>query len=164
MILDQKGCPELEQVWDNCIVYLEFGPRHDLGLYEAIYVLGICIVFWLLRKKKLHYSSFAMLFCFLYAPARFCLDFLRNSDLPNSDIRWAGLTPAQYGSIFLFVCGCVLFMRLKKKGQYEYQEKKTQKTTSTENKKTPESVRTTQKESGDSGLVENETRNPEEDT
>jgi phosphatidylglycerol:prolipoprotein diacylglycerol transferase len=115
-----QGCPDTEGLWDNCLVYLELGPRHDLGLYEAIYVLGIALLFWFLRKKKLHYSSFAALFCLLYAPARFTLDFLRNTDLPNSDIRWSGFTPAQYGSMLLFLAGIVLLTRMKKKGRYTY--------------------------------------------
>lgn len=96
------------------------GPRHDLGLYEAIYVAGICLVFWLLRFKPLRHSSFAMLFCLLYAPGRFGFDFLRNTDMKNADIRWAGLTPAQYGSMLLFVSGTVLFFRLKNKDQYRF--------------------------------------------
>ena len=102
------------------------GPRHDLGLYEALYVFCICIVFWLLRAKPLRHSSFAMLFCLLYAPARFCFDFLRNADLKNADIRWAGLTPAQYGSILLFVSGLVLWARLKNKQRYTFVQKATE--------------------------------------
>ena len=96
------------------------GPRHDLGLYEAIYVLIICAVFWALRYRGVRHSFFAMLFCFMYAPARFTLDFFRNTDLKNADIRWAGLTPAQYGSILLFVCGWVLFFRLHTKEIYKF--------------------------------------------
>ena len=96
------------------------GARHDLGLYEAIYVAVICCVFWYLRAKPLRHSSFAMLFCLLYAPGRFCFDFLRNTDMKNADIRWAGLTPAQYGSILLFVSGIVLWTRLGNKDRYKF--------------------------------------------
>ena len=103
------------------------GPRHDLGLYEAIYVAGLCILFWALRKKPLHHSSFAALFCLLYAPARFSLDFLRNTDLKNADIRWAGYTPAQYGSVLLFVCGIILFVRRKQKDTYRFIDQKKSK-------------------------------------
>lgn len=96
------------------------GPRHDLGLYEAIYVAVICGMFWFFRAKPLRHSSFAMLFCLLYAPGRFCFDFLRNTDMKNADIRWAGLTPAQYGSILLFVSGIVLWTRLGNKERYTF--------------------------------------------
>ncbi len=96
------------------------GPRHDLGLYEAIYLIFMSVVFLMLRKKDLHHSSFAILFCFLYAPVRFCFDFLRSTDLQNNDIRYAGLTPAQYGSIILLIAGTVLFLRRKKEDTYQF--------------------------------------------
>ena len=96
------------------------GPRHDLGLYEAIYLVFMSVVFLMLRKKDLHHSSFAILFCFLYAPVRFCFDFLRSTDLQNNDIRYAGLTPAQYGSIILLIAGTVLFLRRKKEDTYQF--------------------------------------------
>ena len=44
----------------------------------------------------------------LYTPARFFLDFLRNDDLSSADVRWGGLTPAQYGSIGIFLVGVAL--------------------------------------------------------
>lgn len=94
------------------------GPRHDLGLYEAIWVFFLAVLHFSLRKKRLPHSSFAMIFCFLYAPARFGLDFLRNTDLSNADVRLMGLTPAQYGSMLFFLCGVVLFSQRKKRGVY----------------------------------------------
>ena len=112
------------------------GPRHDLGLYEAIYVAGICFVFWILRARPLHHSTFAALFCLLYAPARFSFDFLRNTDLQNADIRWAGYTPAQYGSIVLFLSGIVLFLRRKQKDTYCFVDRKSFNDSS-ENEKHP---------------------------
>ncbi|WP_437593604.1 hypothetical protein [Sorangium sp. So ce1000] len=42
----------------------------------------------------------------LYAPVRFLLDFLR-----IVDVRYAGLTPGQYGAIALFIAGLVLLIR-----------------------------------------------------
>ena len=96
------------------------GARHDLGLYEAIYLAGMSAVFWALRSKNLRHSSFAILFCFLYAPVRFVLDFFRSTDLPNSDVRYSGLTPAQYGSMILLSAGIVLLLRLKKEERYTF--------------------------------------------
>ena len=94
------------------------GPRHDLGLYEALWVLVLAIVHFSLRHKKLPYSTFAMIFCFAYAPIRFGLDFLRNTDLQGADVRFMGLTPAQYGSIIFLCCGLVLFSQRHKRGRY----------------------------------------------
>jgi hypothetical protein len=40
-----------------------------------------------------------------YSLLRFPLDFLRATDLPGSDIRYAGLTAAQWASLPLFAAG-----------------------------------------------------------
>ncbi|MGR9117247.1 MAG: hypothetical protein ACU85E_15935, partial [Gammaproteobacteria bacterium] len=42
----------------------------------------------------------------IYAPARFFMDFLR-----VNDIRYAGLTPAQYVTVFMLLGGLALFFR-----------------------------------------------------
>lgn len=105
------------------------GPRHDLGLYEALWVLCLAGVHFSLRKKTVPYSTFAMIFCFGYAPVRFGLDFLRNTDLNGSDVRFAGLTPAQYGSMLFLLCGIVLYMRRHKEGRYFTQPTPTAPTT-----------------------------------
>ena len=94
------------------------GPRHDLGLYEALWVLLLAVLHFSLRKKRLRHSTFAMIFCFGYAPVRFGLDFLRSTDLKGSDIRFGGLTPAQYGSIIFLLCGVVLFLRRHREARY----------------------------------------------
>jgi phosphatidylglycerol:prolipoprotein diacylglycerol transferase len=46
----------------------------------------------------------------LYAPSRFFADFLRNTDLPDADPRYLGLTPAQYGCIVVLAIG-IHFLR-----------------------------------------------------
>ena len=57
------------------------------------------------------------MFCLLYAPVRFGLDFLRNTDLEGrADARWLGLTPAQYGMILMFIAGVVLVPKLRRGG------------------------------------------------
>ena len=67
--------------------------EHDLGFYEALWVFCLAIVHFSLRNKSLPHSTFAMIFCFAYAPVRFGLDFLRNTDLSGADVRFLGLTP-----------------------------------------------------------------------
>jgi len=79
--------------------------RHDLGLYDALLALVICIVFlWLDRKERFDgfYAGWA---CILYSVPRFFFDFLRATDLSSSDTRYMGLTPAQYGAIILLALG-----------------------------------------------------------
>jgi len=96
------------------------GPRHDLGLYEALWTIVIAVVFFLLRNRTVKHGFFMALWCAMYAPVRFLLDFLRNDDLGGSDVRWGALTPGQYGSLIMFVAGIALVVRLRK-GNLEQQ-------------------------------------------
>jgi phosphatidylglycerol:prolipoprotein diacylglycerol transferase len=80
-----------------------WGPRHDLGLYEALCTLFICAAFIALRNRPNRPGLFTAIFGAMYAPIRFMLDFLRNTDLDGADTRYAGLTPAQYVMILMFV-------------------------------------------------------------
>ncbi len=81
------------------------GPRHDLGLYEALWTAVIAATFFSLRKAKLRHGFFIALWTAMYAPARVGLDFLRNQDLSGADVRWLGMTPAQWGSIAMALAG-----------------------------------------------------------
>ncbi len=84
------------------------GVRHELGLYEALYMIPVAALFlWLGRKDRVP-GFFLGLFAVLYAPARFLLDFLRNTDLEYQDARYLGLTPAQYGSLALLLVGVAI--------------------------------------------------------
>lgn len=88
------------------------GIRHELGLYEMVYMLPVIAVFlWMGRKDRVP-GYFLGLFGILYAPLRFVLDFLRNADLEHQDARYFGLTPAQYGMIALFAVAVWFFSRL----------------------------------------------------
>ncbi len=81
------------------------GPRHDLGLYEAMWTAVIAATFYALRKRRVQPGFFLALWCAMYFPARFGLEFLRNTDLRGADVRWIGMTPAQWGSMVLFAGG-----------------------------------------------------------
>lgn len=89
------------------------GPRHDLGLDEALWTAVIALTVFLLRNRPFRPGFFTALFAAMYAPVRFLLDFLRNTDLPTADVRWRGLTPAQYGMIALFGAAVVILVRLR---------------------------------------------------
>lgn len=73
---------------------------HDLGWYELLYlaVVVVPVVLALARQERLrgrHRSgTFLLAFVGLYMPVRFALDFLR-----VSDVRYAGLTPAQWAAL-----------------------------------------------------------------
>lgn len=92
------------------------GVRHELGLYEAAFMLLVCAVFFQLGKKDRPPGFFLGLFAVVYAPVRFGFDFLRNVDLTYQDARYFSLTPAQWGAVAMFVAGAVLLARLDYKG------------------------------------------------
>jgi phosphatidylglycerol:prolipoprotein diacylglycerol transferase len=81
------------------------GARHDLGLYEAVVLLAIAGLLWRLWAGRRLTGRLLGLLAVLYGAARFLLDFLRASDVPYADARYAGLTPAQYGSVLLVTWG-----------------------------------------------------------
>ncbi|MEE2752332.1 MAG: prolipoprotein diacylglyceryl transferase family protein [Myxococcota bacterium] len=91
------------------------GIRHDLGLYEALWALCIAGVFLILDRKARKPGFFLATWCFLYAPIRFAMDFWRSTDLGvnRSDIRYWGLTPAQYLAVLMFLAGIGLLMMLR---------------------------------------------------
>ncbi|MBU1613107.1 prolipoprotein diacylglyceryl transferase, partial [Patescibacteria group bacterium] len=78
-----------------------YGARHDLGLYDSLLGFLLFIVFILLSKKLIRlWAGLVAVWSFVcYAIVRFFLDFLRATDLDYIDARYAGLTPAQWGSI-----------------------------------------------------------------
>jgi phosphatidylglycerol:prolipoprotein diacylglycerol transferase len=75
---------------------------HDLGWYELLYLGAVVLpTMLLLGRKPRSPGFFAATFVLLYMPVRFAFDFLR-----VSDVRYGGLTPAQY----VAVAGLVLFV------------------------------------------------------
>ncbi len=92
-----------------------FVACHDLGFYEALFTLGMLIVFlWLDRKPR--FPGF-FLACMItsYAPVRFAMDYLRH---PSTDVRYYGLTPAQYGCFVFLGLGLWLFATRYNKAPY----------------------------------------------
>jgi phosphatidylglycerol:prolipoprotein diacylglycerol transferase len=79
-----------------------FVACHDLGFYEALFTLAMLLVFlWLDRKPR--FTGFYLGWMITaYAPVRFGMDFLRH---PSTDVRYYGLTPAQYGCIIMLALG-----------------------------------------------------------
>jgi len=81
------------------------GPRHDLGLYEVMWSAVVVPLFLLLDRKPRPYGFFLGWICYLYAPVRFGLDFLRQADR-----HWAGgLTAGHYSSILTIALGTWCF-------------------------------------------------------
>ena len=83
------------------------GIRHELGLYEAVLMIPVMVLFWWLGRKDRVPGFFTLLFFATYAPIRFGLDFLR-----ANDATYLGLTPAQYGLIVIFAASVVILTQL----------------------------------------------------
>jgi phosphatidylglycerol:prolipoprotein diacylglycerol transferase len=81
------------------------GKRLDMGLLDAIVLLALGAVLWLLARKKRPQGALLGVFAVGYSVPRFLLDFLRATDLPRSDRRWWGLTPAQWICLGMVVLG-----------------------------------------------------------
>ncbi len=93
------------------------GPRHDLGLYEAIVLLGITALIWTLRSRGVLKGALLPFTVLIYGVCRFALDFLRATDLRYVDARYFGLTPAQYVALAFVIYGSTfLILRARSKG------------------------------------------------
>ncbi|TAK05558.1 prolipoprotein diacylglyceryl transferase [Patescibacteria group bacterium] len=89
------------------------GARFDLGMIDGVIGLLVFAVAFPLHRaigKKFPGVTTAVAVQ-LYAVLRFMADFLRATDLPNSDPRIYGFTPAQYASGLLFLVGDYLIVR-----------------------------------------------------
>lgn len=65
---------------------------HDLGFYEFLYLALIVVPLFVMWGRVRRPAGFYLVaFAALYLPVRFCLDMLR-----VADVRYAGLTPAQW--------------------------------------------------------------------
>ena len=64
------------------------------------------------------------LIAIVYGPARFLFDFLRESEagrgVSTPDLRYLGLTPAQYFSLAIFAAGVYLMVRKPKASDFEW--------------------------------------------
>ncbi len=85
--------------------------RYDLGTIELLFTIVLAVVFVLLWRRSLVRGSYVVIVCLAYPPARFLMDFLR---LAEHDARYAGLTPAQWLCIALFLFGLVLLRRIQR--------------------------------------------------
>jgi phosphatidylglycerol---prolipoprotein diacylglyceryl transferase len=89
------------------------GGRLDLGLIEAAWALATATLFLWLRRWPRPAGFFSGWLAVGYAPLRFALDFLRARDLPGSDVRYWGLTFAQWSSAIILILGIMGLSRTR---------------------------------------------------
>lgn len=92
--------------WGPCAVDKSVMATHDMGLYEALWSLSMFFVFWFLDRVPRKAGFYAIVLGLAYSPVRFGMDFLRPE---STDVRYLGLTPAQYWAAAFFVV-CVFFL------------------------------------------------------
>lgn len=91
------------------------GARHDLGLYEAIFSFLWSLIIFVYFKRRPPAGSITAWTCIAYSLFRFPMDFLRSTDLSDSDLRYGGLTFAQYGCIVLLTYGLWSLIQAQKR-------------------------------------------------
>lgn len=87
---------------------------HNLGFYEMLYTVGIACLFYALRNKRVWSGFWVGFLWIIYSPVRFGLDFLR-----VRDVKYAGLTPGQWGAIAMTAVALAIFFRRREVGDRE---------------------------------------------
>jgi len=83
------------------------GPRHDLAVYEVLFLLLVLFpVTVLVHRRKPCAGTQAIVFFWGYSPVRFFFETLR-----VNDARYFGWTPAQYGCVLFMYWGLLLYLQ-----------------------------------------------------
>jgi len=91
------------------ILYADGIIRHDHGLYLSLIGFATFFLFWIMKKYPRRVGDYLVVFLAIEGASRFFLDFLR-----AADIRYFGLTPAQYlGVLFIVLAVWLLARRYK---------------------------------------------------
>jgi phosphatidylglycerol:prolipoprotein diacylglycerol transferase len=91
--------------------------RYDLGLIECVVTIPLAVGLAMTWRRRMAQGFYTAVVCLTYAPVRFALDFLRVTDLPESDRRYGGLTFAQWFCIGLFAVGVAVVARMRSRTQ-----------------------------------------------
>lgn len=90
------------------------GIRHDHGLYLSLNGLMLFLLFLWLARKRAKTGTYLIVFLVWEGTVRFFLDFLRATDGTIVDVRYLGLTPAQYVSLMMFGVGMMFVFKRKR--------------------------------------------------
>ncbi len=109
-------CPEGGAASPTCCPAGQEIYRYDLGLNELLVLLVLAgFVYFLWDWKNAAPGRLTGLVSLVYGPTRFALDFMREDKVTagvgSPDLRYFGLTPAQYFSLAFAVVGVWLLLR-----------------------------------------------------
>ena len=113
-ILGRLGCalaydhPGSETTSFVAQYYHDGKARFNLGMLEAAYFVPLAAIFYVLGRRPRPAGFYVGLLCLVYAPFRFFLDFAR-----YIDVRYFGLTPAQWGSLAVTAVGIGIMVMLQ---------------------------------------------------
>lgn len=93
--------------WEWLAVRYPDGARYDLGLMLGALDFALFAAYLVLRRRARPDGFHFAWLLLAYAPLRFGLDALR-----AADVRYAGLTPGQIGSLILFAIGLFFIRRI----------------------------------------------------
>ncbi len=118
-IVGRVGCFMIHDhlgVHSNCPLAIQTidGPRLDMALIEIIALVPLAIFFLIHKNRKPGDGFFTYVLFIYYGIIRFVLDFWRAGDIINPDVRYLGLTPAQYFAILLVIIGGYWFVKKNK--------------------------------------------------
>ena len=100
--------------------------RFPVQLFEAVFNLGLCILFYTLFRKKKLQGSLIYVYFYAYPVFRFADEFLRGDAYRG--ILW-GLSTSQWISIALVVINTILLLRKTvKNGSNEPEQEESPKT------------------------------------
>jgi phosphatidylglycerol:prolipoprotein diacylglycerol transferase len=80
------------------------GARHNLGLYEMLWILGMIGILHMFWNKDRFAGWTIALVLLMYTPARFLFDFFRVADK-----TYYGFTPGHLAAVGLFATGLLLY-------------------------------------------------------
>jgi phosphatidylglycerol:prolipoprotein diacylglycerol transferase len=88
--------------------------RFDLGFLEMLFSILLAACFAITWRRKVPVGTYVIASALAYSPVRFAMDFLRIPENEGGDTRYAGLTPAQYGCIALFLYGVTMIFVVRR--------------------------------------------------
>ncbi len=117
-------CPEGPSL-PECCSAAQAVWRWDLGLFEFLVILGLTLVIYFVWDwRTAPPGRLTGWVAAVYGPTRFLLDFLRETEagrgVANPDLRFFGLTAAQYFSLAIFAAGVYLLVRKPKPSDLEW--------------------------------------------
>jgi phosphatidylglycerol:prolipoprotein diacylglycerol transferase len=91
-----------------------YQPRHDMGLYDAIFAVGVAVLVLVLARSPRKPGFYIGVVAIVHPLFRFCTDFLQATQADGGEARYWGLTFSQYFAMLAFAFGVVIIRRVQR--------------------------------------------------